>query len=197
VRSVSLAWNENEMKQKEISFYEYQNIFNLKCWYLWVLWLFIDGLFILGFVRQIIFHKQWGNHPMSDTGLMIVTALMLIFSLFFIFMRMETIIDNTGISIRYIPLLWRFRTIPWDEIEEVYVRKYNALMENRGWGIQSNFSLFRIGNAFSSSTAYTLYGNTGLQLKLKNGKRVLVGTQRGEEIEEILEQRTKSYNVAY
>ncbi|MDR2148276.1 MAG: hypothetical protein LBE91_17670 [Tannerella sp.] len=163
------------MKQKEINFYENQNVLNLKCWYWWLLALFINGLFIFGFVQQIVFHRQFGNNPMSDTGLSIFVPLALIISLFFLcFTRLETVIDNNGISIRYFPSLWRYKTVVWDDIETIYIRKYNPLINNR----------------LSSSIVYKLYGNIGLQLELKNGKRILVGTQRSEEIEEILKQRT-------
>jgi hypothetical protein len=105
-----------------------------------------------------------------------MTALLLICSLLFVFMRLETVIDRKGCSVRYIPLLWKFRTISWDNVEKAYVRKYNPVTEFGGWGIKS----------LRNSKAYNLYGNTGLQLELKNGKKILVGTQSPEEIEEIL-----------
>ena len=34
--------------------------------------------------------------------------------------------------------------------------------------------------------AYTVSGNIGLQVELKNGKKILIGTRTGQQIEEVL-----------
>lgn len=180
------------MKKKEIGYYECQHVFHLKCCYIWILWLGMDGLFIYGFVRQIIFREPWGNNPMPDTGLIITAALVLGCSLLFVFMRLETVIDAEGCSVRYFPLLWRYRTVAWENVEKAYVRKYSPIREYGGWGMKSGgfrikkLMLRPLRMPFESSKAYTLYGNTGLQLELKNGNKVLIGTQHPQEIEEIL-----------
>ena len=39
--------------------------------------------------------------------------------------------------------------------------------------------------------SYTVSGTTGLQLHLKNGNKILIGTQRGDELTRILTQLNK------
>jgi len=50
-------------------------------------------------------------------------------------------------------------------------REYKPIREYGGWGIR-----YVIGGI-----AYNVYGNKGVQLILKNKKKVLVGTQKPEE----------------
>jgi hypothetical protein len=117
-------------------------------------------------------------------------------------MRLETALDKDGCSVKYFPWMCRYRTIPWDSIEKAYVRKYRPVTEYGGWGMKGGgfkmkgFMLKPVRMPFESSKAYTLYGNIGLQLELKNGKRVLVGTQHPQEMEEILKQlRIMNYDL--
>ena len=65
-----------------------------------------------------------------------------------------------------------------DDIVDAYVRTYQPLGEYGGWGVRW---------APGSSSAYTVSGNQGLQLKLRDGSRFLVGTQRPEELRERIE----------
>jgi len=59
-------------------------------------------------------------------------------------------------------------------LDKVYLRKYSPIGEYGGWG-------FRYG-------AYNIKGSQGLQLKFKNGKMLLIGTQRPEELQKVLDQ---------
>jgi hypothetical protein len=138
-------------------------------------WIPLLAIFGIGFYQQIILGKQWGNHPMSDTGLLITTALVfmimagatwLTFSI-----RLVTEVTHEGLRYRFPPLMLRFRTIPKHDIAEYNIRQYNPVREYGGWGI-------RQGGFGKTGIAYNVKGNTGLQLQLKNGKKILFGTQR-------------------
>lgn len=118
-----------------------------------------------------------GNHPASDPELLFFIALMLLINLLFAMMRLESTIDEEGIHYRFFPFIG-MRTIRWDEISEVQVRKYNPLLEYGGWGI-------RIG-LFGKGGALNVSGNMGLQINMKNGKRLLIGTQKPEELEKVI-----------
>jgi hypothetical protein len=52
----------------------------------------------------------------------------------------------------------------WEEIEKISVREYSPLFEYGGWGIRRG----------KSGRAYNVKGNIGLQLVLKNGKKILL-----------------------
>lgn len=64
---------------------------------------------------------------------------------------------------------------------KAYVRTYDALSEYGGWGLK--------GGALwnnSKGKAINVSGNIGIQLELKNGKKLLIGTQKKKEAENVL-----------
>lgn len=84
---------------------------------------------------------------------------------------MQARVRKEGIEILCLPLRCLRRQIAWEEIERIYARTYSPILEYGGWGI-------RLGR---SGTAYNIRGNQGIQLELKNGKRLLIGTQQPQE----------------
>ncbi len=72
----------------------------------------------------------------------------------------------------------------WEDISKAYIREYKPVAEYGGWGVRGFFS--------SSGRAYNVSGNVGLQVELKNGKKILIGTQKQETIEELLARINKS-----
>ena len=86
-------------------------------------------------------------------------------------MTLRTTLSDAGISVSFSPLLRK--DIARDEIAKAYVRKYNPLAEYGGWGWKVT----------SKGTAFSVMGDRGLQLVLKNGKRVLIGTQQPEALQ--------------
>ncbi|HOK66664.1 MAG TPA: hypothetical protein PK054_09305 [Anaerohalosphaeraceae bacterium] len=81
---------------------------------------------------------------------------------------MLTRVRKEGIEVVCLPLTLLRKRIAWEEIERLYARTYSPISEYGGWGI-------RYGQA---GTAYNIRGNQGIQLELKNGKRILIGTQQ-------------------
>ena len=72
------------------------------------------------------------------------------------------------------------RTIDWDDVAQAYVRKYSPLGEYGGWG-------YRLSP--KHGTAYNVMGDWGIQLVLKDGQQILIGTQHPEHLTEILDRR--------
>lgn len=64
----------------------------------------------------------------------------------------------------------RFR-IPLKHVKRAYARRYHPLREYGGWGIRES----------AAGRAFTISGNEGVQLELRSGKRVLIGSRRAEE----------------
>lgn len=109
------------------------------------------------------------------SGLIIVLLVTFLFTI----LKLKTRIDEKGINYQFFPFHLKSRLISWKEIEKCYIRKYNALTEYRGWGIKVNMT-------WQNGKAYTTKGNQGLQLKLTNGKKILIGTQQKEELQRTL-----------
>lgn len=93
--------------------------------------------------------------------------------------KLITKIDKNGIHYEFFPLQFKLILLSWENIESCSIRRYNAITEYGGWGMRFNF--FR-----KNGKALTTKGNIGLQLVLKNGKKILIGTQKKEDMERTL-----------
>jgi hypothetical protein len=135
-----------------------------------------SGLFGYGIYKQIILGQSWGNTPMSDTALVITFLLvMAVFTgLLILFHRavLKTTITTESLRFKFPPFFFKEKVIRADEIHQAEIRKYKPILEYGGWGI-------RIG--ISRGKAYNVKGNIGIQLYLKNGKKILIGTQKKDQ----------------
>ncbi|MDR3235409.1 MAG: DUF6141 family protein [Prevotellaceae bacterium] len=140
----------------------------------------VDILFIYGIIQQLVKGQPFGNRPMSDAGLVVVSVLMLIITVFvplcMMFSKLTTQIKEDGVYVRGSIFNLVNEKYGWSLITKSYVRKYNPIGEYGGWGIRRG----------KSGEAYTVSGNMGLQLELTGGKKVLIGTRKAEEINEVL-----------
>lgn len=145
----------------------------------WWIWLLIGGLncfFIFMAYQQVVMKVVMGDRPMSNIGLLCAVAVLLIFTVFFFRLKLTTHIDPVGVYVKFSLFQRRFHRYCWEEIERPYVRAYKPLAEYGGWGIRYGFN----------GKAYNVSGNQGLQLELKDGKKVLIGTSKPAEVEKAL-----------
>ena len=137
-------------------------------------------LFGAGIYTQLILHHPFGNHPMSDTGLVIAFSFTLLLFLLLMLLlgslRLKTVIDETGIRFRFLPFQLKYHSIRWEEVEKFDVIKYNPVRDYGGWGI-------RFGK---KGRAYNVSGDIGLEVRLKTGRTILIGTQKEKEMRAIL-----------
>ena len=78
--------------------------------------------------------------------------------------------EGVTIAFRYV---WPARRITFSEIVGLEVRRYNPLLEYGGWGV-------RLG---PKGWAYMTSGSEGVQLRLRKGLPVLIGSARPRELE--------------
>lgn len=161
--------------ENEILFTEQQRF---KQWWIWIMLFGINGVFVVGVFKQVVNGEQFGDKAMSDTALIVVTLLTFLLTLLFVYFRLDTQIKKDGIYVRFFPFHLKFKHYPWDTLAKSYVREYSAMSEYGGWG-------FRLG-LFGKGTAYNVSGNKGLQLEFTDGKRLLIGTSKPEELAEAL-----------
>ena len=161
--------------QSEILFSETQKF---KQWWLWVLLLTINAIFIFGWIQQIVFDKQFGDKPMGDVELVFATCMVLCISIFTLSVKLETRVKIDGIYVRFFPFFLTYRKYPWEDLEKATVRTYSPLAEYGGWGYRISFS--------GKGRAFNISGNKGLQLEFKNGKKLLIGTNKPDELAEVL-----------
>lgn len=149
-----------------------------KAWWLWIIVAMINAFFVYGIYQQVYLGKPYGSNPMSNTGLIITSSIMLAFSIVFFNVRLETKIKNDGIYIRFFPIHLKFRHYSWNSLSKVYLRKYSPISEYGGWGIRLGFR--------GRGRAFNIAGSYGIQLEFLNGKKLLIGTQKTEEIKTVL-----------
>lgn len=138
-------------------------------------------------ILQIGFNKSIGNNPMSNVELAILTIFFILFSLLFSSCNLQTNINKDGVYIKYFPFHLKYKYYSWESIERSQIIRYNPLKEFGGWGIKTSifrFQNFRIKK--SKNICYTISGNKGLELTMKDGKRVVIGTQKPNDLEEAL-----------
>jgi hypothetical protein len=151
-------------------------------WWICLLLIFTFAVSVVpiwyGLYQQIHTGKAWGDNPTSDGALAIIavftTLLMVGILLIFKTTRLFIEIRDNGIYFRFPPLVRKWRTVSKEEIERYTVGKYNPIGEYGGWGVRSSWGKF--------GKAYNVSGNFGLRLYLKNGKILLLGTQRTQAI---------------
>lgn len=138
----------------------------------WWLWLILIGA---GFpTLRPLFKLLVSSEGVTDEfnrspGAIISALIFLSIVVLFYFMRLNTLINQEGIQVKFFPFVTR--KVNWNEVKTARVIKYGFV---GGWGI-------RIGTAYG--TVYSTKGNMGLAVELTSGKKLLVGTQRAQELE--------------
>jgi hypothetical protein len=97
-------------------------------------------------------------------------------ALLFWVLKLETEVRPDGLYIRFFPFHLHFKRFGPEDLSECTARTYRPIREYGGWGI-------RCGR---NGKAYNVSGNEGVQLVFKSGKRLLIGSQRAEELEEAI-----------
>ncbi|MFK7812813.1 MAG: hypothetical protein AB8B59_09985 [Maribacter sp.] len=153
-------------------------------WWLKLLNLFILGLVVYAFYNWFILKEAVGNVPENDLAGQLAFSSILFFSIGIIYLfRLKTSIDEIGIHYQFSPINLSKKTIRWSEIKNCYVRTYSPLKEYGGWGYRMSF-----GNG----KALNVKGNIGVQIELKTGKKLLIGTQEEEDAQKVIERYFKT-----
>ncbi len=157
----------------------FREVQGFRQWWLWLLLLTTAvgtiGVFGYGIYIQVIQGTPWGDNPMSDTALLVTgvvtTVLMVGMAALILSARLITEVRPDGLHIRFFPMRWK--VIPYESIASYQAKTYHPIRDYGGWGI-------RWGR---EGKAYIVGGNQGLQLLLNDGKKLLIGTRRPEELE--------------
>lgn len=155
----------------------YQEVQRFRQPLIWIFLMSISLLSIYGMVQQIILGKPFGNNPAPDIVLIAIVVIVGFgFPIFFYIMNLTTEVHNDGLYIRFFPLHLSFYKIAPEDIQRFEVRTYSPIKEYGGWGI-------RYGR---KGKAYNVSGKHGVQLELSNGKQILIGSQKPDELAEAL-----------
>jgi len=149
-------------------------------WLRWLLALSMAFAVVLTIFSLVEIYPEQGPPPevlpiilLAISGIFVPTAIGVLFCL----LKLETEVRSDSLYVRYFPFHIHFKRFTTDDLSEYYARKYKPIREYGGWGIRCSFR---------KGKAYNVSGNKGVQLVFKSGKRLLIGSQRAEELEEAI-----------
>lgn len=147
----------------------------------WIIMLLvISSIFPIALVAKEIIESKGEDMNAIITMVIVLVTLTLSFWLV-LSLKLKTRIDENGIYYRFIPFHFSDRFIAWNEIKEVYVRKYDAFSEYGGWGMRT----LKLWNK-EKGIAYNVSGDKGIQLILRNEKKILIGTRKKHLVDRVL-----------
>lgn len=142
------------------------------------------GLGISFIVITISTYRSWSTIETTDFwGKFAVLSgffILLLVVVLFLILKLKTKLDEFGIHYQFVPFHLKPKIISWTDIKSCEIRQYDPITEYGGWGIRSSFKK-------NTGKAYTTKGTIGLQVELKNGKKILFGTQKREHLQRALD----------
>jgi hypothetical protein len=161
------------LKETDIIFQEEQKFGS---WLQWLVYLCM-GVSIVITVFALI-KVSGGDNPQqtSDVVLAVIVGIgvPIAIAALFLLLKLQTEVRQDGLYIRYFPFHIHFKRFRSEDLSECYARRYRPIWEYGGWGIR--YSL-------RNGMAYNVSGNQGVQLVFKNGKKLLIGSQKPDELE--------------
>ncbi len=150
----------------------FHEVQQLRMWWVWLLLLIPLVLGWWLFIEQIVFGIPVGTNPAYNIDAVVLwLAFGIALPVFFYYIKLVTDVRTDRVTLRFAPL-WS-RRIPMTSIVTYEAREYRPFREYGGWGI-------RFGR--HKKRAYSMGGNKGVELELTDGARVLIGSQRPEEL---------------
>jgi len=168
------------MKGK-IIFEEVQSFVGTWMWYLIIglTTLILVGILVGTFLYPV-------DPPEALIGSLIVAIVMGGLTFLLTTSKLYVTIDNTRIYYRFPPFVSQEKSYSKDDVQQMQVRKYRPIREYGGYGYKRRFR---------SGRAMNITGNMGLQLVLKNGRKVLLGTQKPDLLKTVVKQLQENWNM--
>jgi hypothetical protein len=155
----------------------------------WVWIIILPCLLIVWYIaiNKLLLNTPVGNNNASNSEMLILWLLFgILFPIFFYKLKLTTEVRKSGLYIRFFPFHLSFKRIPREreKLKKHEVRTYSPITEYGGWGIKWG----------SGGKAYNVSGNRGVQLEFTDGKRLLIGSQKPEQLDSAIEHYFKNYD---
>lgn len=142
-------------------------------WWLWIILIVTAILPFIGVFSHLIVPDSEVENEVDSTATIIFAATMVLVLVLFLVMTLKTEINQKEIKMSFFPFVKK--RIEWKDIKRAEVLNYGFV---GGWGIR----LFT-----DYGTVYNTAGDKGLALELQNGKRLVIGTQKEEELRDFIQ----------
>ncbi len=127
---------------------------------------------ITGNATQVV--QTSGISPLWFSSSLIILTLLLVYLLS---IKYRLSVSNKGINFQYFPLHYKKQKIRTDEIQELKVVENSLLNSYNGADI--NFAV--------QEKMYSVCGRKGIQIKLKNGKNIFLGSKNPTRLKEAIQ----------
>ncbi len=145
------------------------------------LWLFVlaaVGLSIYAVVQLLLLDEPLGENLAANVSVLAVAFTVGIgLPALIFFSHLVTEVRRDGVYYHYLPFNLRPKKISLEQIKGYQATTHNPIKEFGGWGIR----------LWSKGKADNERGNRGVQLELNNGARILIGSQRAEDLAKAIE----------
>jgi hypothetical protein len=132
--------------------------------------------FMLGLlIWQVLLGHPWGKHPMSNGDVIGWTVFVWLIYFRLITVRLVTEVRQGALFIR-MRGLWRLRRVPLDSIQSVESITHDIARDYGGYGFRST----------REGKAYVANGGHGVRVTLNGGEKLVVGSQRADELARVL-----------
>lgn len=144
-------------------------------------WL-ISLMAIQAIIGIIVISNEFFESSRRDVTSFIIGLIVIIVATSFIFLfKLKTRIDELGIHYQFFPFHFKLKTIFWNQMETAKIRTYDAFSEYGGYGLKGGFFWKK-----DKGRAINVSGDIGIQLTLKTGKKILIGTLKGNDAAAVL-----------
>lgn len=154
----------------------------------WLMAVLIGGFalcLVTAFIAFVSISKSHPLNALANPAVYVLASEALaigLITILFLSVKMITEVRWDRLVVRAVPITRLRREIPINEIKECEARTYSPIREYGGWGI-------RYGRG---GKAYNISGNRGVQLVLASGERVLVGSQKADDLAAAILERMKT-----
>lgn len=122
-------------------------------------------------IWQVVLGHPWGKNPMSNGNVIGWTIFLWLIYLRLITVRLVTEVRNQELIVG-MRGFWRSRRIPLDRIQSVETIDHDPAKDFGGYGMRST----------REGKAYIARGSGGVRLTLAHGEKVVIGSNRAEEL---------------
>jgi hypothetical protein len=120
-----------------------------------------------------IYHIGFSTeHLAYDISILILLPLAI--TLLLLLFKLSVIIDKKYLKFKMFPFHWKYKKIKLAEINNAAVIEYNKDRSFHGWGLGVSW-----GGKYKS---YTVRGYKGVEISLKDGNKLFIGSAKAEEI---------------
>jgi hypothetical protein len=106
--------------------------------------------------------------------IIVLIALPSIMTILLFVLKLSIVITKNSIKYRMYPFHLRYKKIHLNHVKSVFCKEYNRNRLFKGWGYRISFT--------GKYRSYTIKGYQGIELNLRNGNIVFLGSTQSEEL---------------